>query len=73
MMHWRRVLFMMLMIVFCSVATSQATMDKREAFFETKVRSLLATYCYEYHGPDKQKAGLRLTDVHGNVVKDVLA
>lgn len=73
MMQWRRVLFMMLMSVFCSAATSQATLDKREACFETKVRPLLAIYGYECHGPDKQEAGLRLTDVHGNVVKDVLA
>src|SRR5687768_9658992 len=34
----------------------------REAvnFFETSVRPLLAANCYECHGPDKQKGGLRL-------------
>ena len=73
MMQWRRVLFMMLMIVFCNAATSQATLDKCKACFEMKVRPLLAIYGYECHRPDKQEAGLRLTDVHGNVVKDVLA
>ena len=29
-------------------------------FFETKVRPVLAEHCYECHGPEKQKAGLRL-------------
>jgi hypothetical protein len=29
-------------------------------FFETSVRPLLAANCYECHGPDKQKGGLRL-------------
>jgi hypothetical protein len=30
------------------------------AFFEEKVRPVLAGHCYECHGPQKQKAGLRL-------------
>src|SRR5204863_8500034 len=29
-------------------------------FFEKKVRPLLAENCYQCHGPDKQKGGLRL-------------
>ena len=29
-------------------------------FFETKVRPVLAAHCWECHGPDKQKSGLRL-------------
>src|SRR5687768_3284002 len=37
------------------VATREAI-----AFFETSVRPLLAANCYECHGPDKQKGGLRL-------------
>jgi hypothetical protein len=33
----------------------------REAdFFEARVRPLLAEYCWNCHGPDKQRAGLRL-------------
>jgi hypothetical protein len=32
----------------------------REAFFEQKVRPLLAERCYACHGPTKQKSGLRL-------------
>jgi mono/diheme cytochrome c family protein len=31
-----------------------------EKFFETRVRPLLAQHCFECHGPDKQKSGLRL-------------
>src|SRR5438067_11572423 len=33
-----------------------ATVD----FFETKVRPVLANHCWQCHGPDKQKASLRL-------------
>ena len=29
-------------------------------FFESKVRPVLANHCWQCHGPDKQKAGLRL-------------
>jgi hypothetical protein len=29
-------------------------------FFETKIRPVLADHCFKCHGPDKQKAGLRL-------------
>jgi hypothetical protein len=29
-------------------------------FFEAKVRPVLAAHCWECHGPDKQKSGLRL-------------
>jgi len=29
-------------------------------FFESKIRPLLAAHCWECHGPDKQKSGLRL-------------
>jgi mono/diheme cytochrome c family protein len=29
-------------------------------FFESKIRPVLAAHCWECHGPDKQKSGLRL-------------
>src|SRR5687768_10894492 len=29
-------------------------------FFETRIRPLLAEHCFECHGPEKQKSGLRL-------------
>lgn len=32
-------------------------------FFETEIRPLLAESCYECHGPDKQKGGLRLDHI----------
>ena len=34
-------------------------------FFETKIRPVLAENCYQCHGPDKQKAGLRLDSAAG--------
>ena len=36
--------------------------DDREAlkFFENEIRHLLAAECYDCHGPEKAKAGLRL-------------
>ena len=33
---------------------------EQEKFFETKIRPILATSCYECHGPKKQQAGLRV-------------
>jgi hypothetical protein len=33
---------------------------EQRAFFETKVRPILESHCYNCHGPAKQKAGLRL-------------
>lgn len=32
-------------------------------FFEAKVRPVLSQHCYECHGPDKQKGGLRLDHI----------
>jgi hypothetical protein len=40
-------------------ATPLAKADSAE-FFEKKVRPILAENCYQCHGPEKQKAGLRL-------------
>ncbi|MCC6796735.1 MAG: PSD1 domain-containing protein [Candidatus Hydrogenedentes bacterium] len=37
-------------------------------FFESKIRPVLVQNCYECHGPDKQKASLRL-DSHEGVLK----
>ena len=34
--------------------------DDRTAFFETRIRPLLAEHCYSCHGPDQAEAGLRL-------------
>lgn len=35
------------------------------AFFEAKIRPVLAEHCYKCHGPDKQEAGLRLDSRDG--------
>ena len=37
-----------------------AVSPEQEQFFEEKVRPLLATKCFDCHGPDKQESGLRL-------------
>jgi Planctomycete cytochrome C len=37
-------------------------------FFEAKVRPVLAAHCWECHGPDKQKSGLRV-DSRGAALK----
>lgn len=49
-------------ILFTSAAAYAA--DEREAakFFETEIRPLLASECFDCHGKDKQKGGLRLDD-----------
>ncbi|MBO0697865.1 MAG: hypothetical protein J2P46_05700, partial [Zavarzinella sp.] len=48
----------MLTTALALVLTAPAAAD--EKFFETRVRPLLAQHCFECHGPDKQKSGLRL-------------
>ncbi|MDE0939766.1 MAG: hypothetical protein OSA43_07410, partial [Pirellulales bacterium] len=35
------------------------------AFFENKIRPLLAEYCYECHGQDEQESGLRVDSLAG--------
>lgn len=41
-------------------ATAQELTAETVEFFESKIRPVLIQNCYECHGPDKQKAGLRL-------------
>jgi len=50
-----------------TLAAEPPKLDKHaaEAFFETKVRPLLAEHCYKCHGPDRHKANLRLDSLHG--------
>src|SRR5262245_60193091 len=58
----------LLLWVGCGVALKaggkDATKDE-EAFFEAKVRPVLATHCVECHGPTKASAGLRLDSREG--------
>jgi len=45
----------------CSFAGDQ---DREKLkFFESKIRPLLATHCYKCHGPEKQKADLRVDSI----------
>lgn len=50
------------LLVFMALSASTAFSKDAEAlkFFETSVRPLLSAECYECHGPDKSKSGLRL-------------
>ncbi len=51
-----------LFLLFVAFSASPAFSKDAEAikYFETHVRPLLAAECYECHGPDKAKSGLRL-------------
>ena len=46
-----------------SSANSAETERAKLEFFEKEVRPILATHCYECHGEEKQKAGLRLDNL----------
>jgi len=50
---------------FLWIATNPAHGTDREAlhFFESEVRPLLSAECYDCHGPDKAKGGLRLDHI----------
>ena len=41
-------------------ASAHALSPEQTEFFETSVRPVLAEHCYKCHGPEKQKAALRL-------------
>jgi len=65
--HWLLPAFLLLPAAFADEPSSEnkpaaaATSDpKALEFFENKVRPLLAERCLECHGPEKQKANLRL-------------
>ena len=51
--------------VLAGSAAPAAPSDAELKFFETKVRPVLAEHCYSCHGPQKQKAGLRLDTTDG--------
>lgn len=58
-------LFLIGLLVLIAMATplpgevSEVSIDERE-FFESKIRPVLASACYDCHGAEKQKGGLRL-------------
>jgi len=61
--------FLPIACVLAFFAARAAFADSPQAeFFEKKVRPVLAENCYQCHGPEKQKAGLRL-DSAANVRK----
>src|SRR3984957_619627 len=50
---------------FAAVRSAPASDPAAVEFFEKKIRPVLAENCYQCHGPEKQKAGLRLDSAAG--------
>ncbi len=50
----------LLLILIAPVVSAAEPSPQAVEFFEKKVRPLLATACFECHGPNKQRSGLRL-------------
>ena len=48
-----------------NVASTTVANSEANAFFETKIRPLLAEHCYECHGEDEQESGLRVDSLSG--------
>src|SRR5438552_2420763 len=69
MLHVPRNILFSIAVVIAAVGLSGqargATKDPAALkFFETEVRPLLADQCFKCHGQKKQKAGLRLDNLH---------
>ena len=54
-------------VVFISAANSSRANEDDDAFFETRIRPVLASSCIECHGPRKASGGLRLDSREGIV------
>lgn len=54
-------------IAFTIAANSSRANDEEEAFFEARIRPILASSCIECHGPKKASGGLRLDSKAGIV------
>ena len=54
--------------IVCGLATADTFYPEQIAFFESKVRPVLAENCYSCHGPKKQTNGLRL-DSRAAIIK----
>ena len=55
----RPAIAMLVVVIGSSVARAQAERAD-DAFFETKIRPILAEHCFKCHGPKKTSGGLRL-------------
>lgn len=51
------------LFLLCSIASTSAAERESVQFFEESIRPLLAKHCYECHGSEKQKSGLRLDHI----------
>jgi mono/diheme cytochrome c family protein len=56
----RAPLILAAILIVARSASAEPPAPQAVEFFETKVRPVLAENCFSCHGPDKQKAGLRL-------------
>lgn len=56
----RRMVLLLLTVLIASGAGQASGDDADDAFFESKVRPLLIAKCYECHGSEKPKSGLRM-------------
>ena len=59
MMHYRNILMLAVAAIVGLTGAAHGANPADLAFFETKVRPILATHCYKCHGPTKQKSNLR--------------
>src|SRR5882757_9390392 len=55
-----RPLFLSLCFLSASLVAASAITPQEAEFFEKSIRPVLAEQCYKCHGPDKQKAALRV-------------
>jgi len=59
MLDGRKILVSLVFAAMGAVFAQSATNASGEAYFRANVKPVLENYCYNCHGPSKQKAGLR--------------
>lgn len=59
----KRLLVLSLLMSCVTIPVSLAATDEEIAYFETDIRPLLATNCFECHGPEEQEGELRLDHI----------
>ncbi|MEM7011283.1 MAG: DUF1592 domain-containing protein [Verrucomicrobiota bacterium] len=62
-----------LSLCFCFASIAAARASDSVPDFETKIRPILAEHCYGCHGPEEQKAKLRLDNMSTDLIADVRA
>src|SRR3954454_16467785 len=54
----------------CALAPSAPALGQEKSAFEAKVKPFVEAYCIRCHGPDVQKAGLRLDQLGANLTEE---